>query len=93
MNKSELISEVASKCGITKVQAEKQVNEVFAIISAELEAGNDVSLFGFGNFKVKDRAARTGVNPATNQPMSIPATKAVTFKAAKVLKDAVDPNK
>ena len=44
---------------------------------------------GFGTFEVAERAAREGRNPQTGETMSIAASKAPKFKAAKALKDAV----
>jgi len=48
---------------------------------------------GFGSFEVKSRAARTGRNPKTKEPIKIPASKVPVFKAGKALKDAVAKKK
>ena len=48
-----------------------------------------VQLVGFGSFEVKERAARTGKNPATGEQIDIPASKAPAFKAGKAFKDAI----
>ena len=55
----------------------------------ELKAGNKVQLVGFGSFEVKERAARTGKNPATGEQIEIPASKSPTFKPGKAFKDAI----
>jgi DNA-binding protein HU-beta len=46
-------------------------------------------LVGFGSFEVKERAARTGTNPATGAAIEIPASKAPVFKAGKALKESI----
>jgi DNA-binding protein HU-beta len=55
-----------------------------------LAAGDEVSLIGFGAFKTKERAARTGRNPQTGQEIEIPAAKLPTFKPGKPFKDALN---
>ena len=90
MNKSELIAKVAEKAGITKKDAEKAVNGLFESVQEALVAGDKVQMIGFGTFEVKERAARTGLNPQTKAKIEIPASKAPSFKAGKALKDAVN---
>lgn len=89
MNKAELINVVAEKAGLSKKDTEKAVTALIDTITAELVAGEKVSLAGFGNFDVKTREARTGRNPKTKEEIEIPATRVPVFKAGKVLKDAV----
>lgn len=89
MNKSELVSAIAEDLGFTKKDTSSVVDAVFQKISEALSNGEDVALAGFGTFKVKDRAERAGRNPQTGESIVIPATKAVTFKAGKALKDSV----
>ena len=89
MNKSELAAAVAEKLGVSKSAAEQNVSAVFDAIQEAISAGDSVSLMGFGTLAVKDRAARTGRNPATGATVSIPAGKRITFSAGKALKDAL----
>lgn len=89
MNKTDLVNSVAEKAEVTKRDAEKVVNAVFASISEALTAGDKVQLVGFGTFEVKERAARVGRNPQTGETIDISAAKVPGFKAGKVLKDAV----
>jgi len=90
VNKMELAEAVASKTGMGKADAEKAVNAVVDVITEQLKSGNEVSLTGFGNFSVSQRAARTGVNPQhPTEKIQIAATKVPKFKAGKGLKDAV----
>ncbi|MBS4031868.1 MAG: HU family DNA-binding protein [Clostridiales bacterium] len=89
MNKSELISVVAEKAGLTKKDTEKVVNAVFDGIGEALAKGDKVQVIGFGTFDVRDRKAREGRNPATGDTIKIPAVKVPVFKAGKALKDNV----
>ena len=59
-------------------------------VTDSLKKGESVSLVGFGTFAIKERAARTGRNPQTGQPIEISAAKVPSFKAGKALKDAVN---
>ena len=65
MNKTELISAVAEKAGLSKKDSEKAVSAAFEAITEALVAGEKVSVVGFGSFDVRLRAERTGLNPAT----------------------------
>ena len=89
MNKTELISAVAEKAGLSKKYSEKAVSAAFEAITEALVAGEKVSVVGFGSFDVRLRAERTGLNPATRQEITIPASRTPVFKAGKALKDAV----
>lgn len=90
MNKTELVTNVAEKAGLTKKDAEKAVNALFASVEEALVDGGKVQLIGFGTFEVKERAARTGRNPQTGKEIQIAASKNPSFKAGKALKDAVN---
>ena len=89
MNKAELISAVAEKTGLSKKDTEKVITATVDAITAELIAGEKVSLVGFGSFDVKPREGRTGRNPKTKEEIWIPASRIPQFKAGKALKDAV----
>ena len=90
MNKAELVDAVAAKADLSRSDAGNAVEAIFDTITAALQKGDNVSLVGFGTFSVKRRAARTGRNPRTGEPLQIPATNAPGFKAGKGLKDAVN---
>ena len=89
MNKTELIAEVAKKCGMSKKDAEKAINATIDTITDALCADDQVQLVGFGGFETKKREARTGRNPKTKETIEIPATTVPVFKAGKALKDKV----
>ena len=90
MNKAALISAVAEKHGMTKKETEKIVDLVLDTITETLATGEKVQLVGFGTFEVRERAARTGHNPITREPIEIPKSKGAAFKAGRILKAAVE---
>lgn len=90
MNKAELIANVAGSAGLSKKDAEKAINAFIENIEAALKKGDKVQLVGFGTFEVRERAARKGRNPQTNQEITIPASKVPAFKVGKALKDAIN---
>ena len=90
MNKAELIDAVSADTGLNKSDASKAVESIFNNIGSQLQSGSSVSIVGFGQFAVSDRAARTGRNPRTGEVIAIPASRAPKFKAGKQLKDAVN---
>jgi DNA-binding protein HU-beta len=90
MNKADLVSSVAEIAGLTKADADKAVDAVFAAITNTLKEGDDVRLVGFGSFSVSSRPAREGKNPRTGEKITIPASKAPKFSVGKGLKDAVN---
>ena len=86
MNKADLINALAEQTSITKKEAEKAVSGMISLICDALRQGDKVQIMGFGSFEVKERAARTAVNPSTKAKMDIPASKTVAFKAGKALR-------
>lgn len=90
MNKSELVNAIAAKSGLTKTDSSKALDAVTSAISETLAKGDSVQLVGFGTFSVSERAARTGRNPKTGEPLEISASNTPKFKAGKALKDAVN---
>ena len=84
MTKADLIAKVAAQADMSKKDAEK------AVITAALADGEKIALAGFGTFETRERAARTGRDPRTKQPIEIAAATVPAFKANKALKDAVN---
>lgn len=89
MTKNDLAKAVAGKTGLSQTAASEALGAVLESIESELSQGGEVTITGFGRFSVKERGARQGVNPATGQRISIPATTAPKFTAGARLKDAV----
>jgi len=92
MNKTDLINAVAESTELSKKDAGQAVDAVFQTIMDSLGNGEKVQIIGFGNFEVRDRAARKGRNPQTGEEIQIPASKVPAFRAGKALKDAVKGN-
>jgi DNA-binding protein HU-beta len=91
MNKGDLAAAVADKTDMSKAAANSAVEAVFEVIAASLKKGEEVRVLGFGNFTVSKRAASTGRNPQTGEPMQIKASTQAKFKPGKGLKDSLNP--
>ena len=89
MTKQDLVAAIADGAGLSKKDAEKDLTAFTGAITTSLKGGNNVSLIGFGTFKVSARAARKGRNPKTGQEIDIPARNVPTFSAGKGLKEAI----
>ena len=90
MTKTELVSVVAEKTGLTKKDSDAFVNAFVASVTDALVAGDKVSIVGFGTFEVRDRKEKQVINPQTKKMMTAPASKAPAFKAGQTLKNAVN---
>jgi DNA-binding protein HU-beta len=90
MNKSELIDAIADDADLSKAAAARAADAFINAVTGALKGGDQVTLVGFGTFMVRERAARTGRNPRTREPMEIAASKMPVFKAGKALKDVVN---
>ena len=90
MNKNDLIASVAHSSELTKADAGRAVDAVFASIEGALKGGDEVRIVGFGTFSVAHRAATTGRNPRTGETIQIAASKQPKFKAGAPLKEAVN---
>ncbi|MFA5360013.1 MAG: HU family DNA-binding protein [Patescibacteria group bacterium] len=90
MNKAGLIEKIAAEVAVTKKQAEDMIEALVGTIIAELKAGNEVTITGFGTFMAKSRHARGGVNPQKpSERIQIPQVTVAKFKTGKTLKDAL----
>lgn len=90
MHKTDIVVAVANKLELSANKADLVVSAFIEQITNALSRGESVSLLGFGSFNVSERAARTGRNPQTGAVIQIAASKSVSFKAGKALKDAVN---
>lgn len=95
MTKDEFAEKLANKTDISKAKAHEAIDAIFStdpgqgIIAAELGAGSDFTVTGFGTFYTRERAARQGRNPKTGESLMIPAMKLAAFRAGKGLKERV----
>jgi len=93
MNKSDLVDALADRTGMTKADAGRAVDAMFAtdgIIADALKGNQKVQITGFGSFESRARKARTGRNPRTGATIKIAASKSPAFRAGKGLKDAIN---
>ena len=90
MIRKDLVEAIANDVeGLTKKQIDAVLEAAIENIVLALEKGDEVKLAGLGNFVVKTRAARDGVNPSTGAKIQIAASKVPGFKPAKALKERV----
>ena len=89
MNKTELVEKIAAGAGLSKVDSKKALDATLAAIKDALKTGDKVALIGFGTFRVNERPAREGINPATKQKIKIAAKKVAKFKAGAELAAAL----
>lgn len=93
MNKAELVDIVAADAGTTKKDAEQIINKMMDTIIKSVSGGEKVTLVGFGTFEARNRKARLGRNPKTNEPLNIPAKRVAGFKVGKEFSEAVNKRK
>jgi DNA-binding protein HU-beta len=72
-----------------KKQVDAVLGDLVALVVKHLKKGDRIRMGGLGILQVRKRAARTGRNPATGEPIQIKASKKVAFRAAKELKEAI----
>jgi DNA-binding protein HU-beta len=89
MNKTDLVQAVCERTGVTKKDVTQVVDAVFDVIQEALSQGDKVQLVGFGNFEIRERAARKGRNPQTGEEIEIAASRVPAFKAGKSLREGI----
>ena len=92
MTKADIVSEIAEKTGLEKVDVQITVEAFMKEVKESLEGGENVYLRGFGSFVIKERAEKTGRNISKNTTIIIPAHNIPSFKPAKVFVDSVKTN-
>ena len=93
MNKTDLITAVATKANASKAATSTIIDVAMETITEALAKGESVQFVGFGTFSIQERKARTGRNPQTGKEMKIPAKKVVRFKAGTALNAAANKPK
>ena len=84
-----LAATIAEGQELSKKQAESILTDMVSRITRHLKKGERIRIVGLGILQVRKRAARTGRNPATGEPIQIKASKKVAFRPAKELKEAI----
>ena len=90
MTKADLIEKISLMTAFTKKESSEIVERVFDVVRSTLEAGENIKIAGFGNFEVKEKAARRGRNPKTGETLEIASRKVLTFKPSQVLKKSIN---
>lgn len=90
MGKGDFINAVSEKSGMSKKEVTTVYDAIVEVITEQMVAGNKISLVGFGNFEVKHKAARTGVNPSTKEKINIPAKDVPKFNFSSAIKNIVN---
>ena len=89
MRKSDIVKRIAAEAFVTPLAAETAIDIMLSEIAGALARGEKATIRGFGTFAATSRAARIGRNPATGERIEIAASKSVSFKASRALRDAV----
>ena len=84
MTKAEVVSKIASKTGVEKVTTLAVVESFMSEIMSAISENEAVFLRGFGTFKAKKRAKKTGRNIKKNTTIIIPEHHIPSFKPAKI---------
>ena len=90
MNTADLIERVATEHGIAKEHVRKVIDSIFTVITAAAASGEEIALAGFGRFRVTALPERQGRNPATGEPITIAASKKLSFSPAKAVREALN---
>lgn len=90
VKRSDLAEILRKKVGMTDTMATETIVTLFEGIKESLKDGDTIDINGFGKFEISERSARKGINPATKEPIDIPASNVVKFKPSKALKDAIN---
>lgn len=89
VTKNDLIQVVMDNSKLSRVEAYRFVEDFFEVMTKSLEEGGEVKVSGFGNFVLRDKAARTGRNPKTKEEFPIDARRVVSFHTSNLLKDLI----
>jgi len=89
ITRKDVVEALAKQHNLPKSQADTLVLDLFAILAKHLKKGDTIAIAPFGTFAVTKRAARTGRNPATGEPIKIKASKSVKFKPFTALKSSL----
>ena len=93
MNKADLVEAVRGEADLSRAQAEAAVEAVMSSVMSAVSSGERVTVAGFGTFNPSSRAARTGRNPQTGEPVRIAAAKSVRFSPASAFKQTLNPRR
>jgi integration host factor subunit alpha len=90
LTKIQIINAIADQVGLPKNHSSEILETLLEIIKKSLESGDDVMISNFGRFCVKEKKARRGRNPATNETMMLKPMRVVTFKCSGKLRERIN---
>jgi len=90
MTKTDIAKHVQEVAGISEHDAEALLEQIIELVKSTLKVGEEVTVTGFGKFRVRTKNARIGRNPRTGEEITIPARRVVTFQASLLLKEYVN---
>ncbi len=90
LKKKDLASILSVKMENSPQEAGLILDQVLGVFEEMLIEGNTIDLYGFGKFEVKEKAERPGINPLTKEKITIAASKSISFKPSKALKNKVN---
>jgi len=90
MTKADIAKHVQEVAGITEHEAEALLDQILELVKSTLKVGEEVTVTGFGKFRVRTKNARSGRNPRTGEEITIPARRVVAFQASRLLKEYVN---
>jgi integration host factor subunit alpha len=92
LTRAGIIQAVHNQLSLSRKECAEMVETLLEIIKSTLASGEDVLISGFGKFSVKDKKARRGRNPATNEDLMLEPRRVVTFKCSGKLRDQINGN-
>jgi len=90
MTKTDIVEKISLMTDFTKKESSEIVEQVFDVVKSTLEAGENIKIAGFGNFEVREKAARRGRNPQTGESTEIAARRILSFKPSQILKNSLN---
>jgi integration host factor subunit alpha len=91
MTKADIVEYVYEKVGgISKKESAELVDELIELMKGTLASGENIKITGFGNFVVKHKGQRKGINPRTKKPIILPERKVLKFKSSQILRDELN---
>ncbi len=93
MTKGQIVTHFAEKFELPKKTTSALIDEMVSLAVSETKKAGSFTIPGIGKLVLQKRKARRGRNPATGEPINIPAKTVVKMRIAKACKEAIVPPK
>lgn len=90
LTKTLIAEKIQEELNLSRTTTYEIMEEFLEIIKETIESGEDIMISGFGKFCVNEKQARKGRNPATDEEMTLPARRVVTFKCSGKLRELIN---